>query len=68
MSLNPAPPEVAVEAKTNEISTHNEIIFKADEAAVAAAAEHTLTLSDVLRHHRRIVYWCLFFSMSAIGW
>lgn len=41
---------------------------KADEAAIGFAEEHKMSMRDVLRHNKIIVWWCFFFSFSAIGW
>ena len=30
--------------------------------------EHELTFKDVLRNHKRLVWWCFYFAMCAIGW
>jgi hypothetical protein len=55
--------------KIEDTDTHHEDILKGDDAAaVAAAEEHSLSLQYVLRHNKRIVWWCFFFSLSAIGW
>jgi hypothetical protein len=42
--------------------------LKRDEAAIAAAEEHNLSMRDVLLNNKRILWWCFFFAMSAIGW
>jgi hypothetical protein len=60
--------KVTVEPKVNNASTHVEGFSKTDEAAIAIAEEHRLSVRDVLRNDKRIVWWCFFFSMSAIGW
>jgi hypothetical protein len=55
--------------KVEDISTRYEDMLKGDEAAaVAVAEEHSMSIQDVLCNHKRIVFWCFFFSMSAIGW
>jgi hypothetical protein len=59
---------VATEPKVDNASTHVEGFSKRDEAAIAVAEEHRLSVMDVLLHDKRIVFWCFFFSMSAIGW
>ena len=43
-------------------------LSKRDEAALGVAEERRLSVWHVVRHHTRIVWWCFFFSMSAIGW
>jgi hypothetical protein len=57
--------EVKVE---QHVAVHDEVLTKRDEAAIAVAEEHELSIRDVLRNHKRIVWWCFFFSMSAVGW
>jgi hypothetical protein len=62
--------QVVTETKPRiEATTHNEDILKNDDAAaVAVAEEHSMSIQDALRNNKRIVWWCFFFSMSAIGW
>lgn len=60
--------KATVEPKADNISTHIEGFSKTDEAAIAIAEEHRLSVKDVLLNDKRIVWWCFFFSMSAIGW
>jgi hypothetical protein len=64
----PRPEEVKGEVRFDNVAIHDEGLSKRDEAAVAVAEEHGLSLGDVVRHNKRIVWWCFFFSMSAIGW
>ena len=49
-------------------SHQEEALTKRDDAAIGVAQQHNLTIRDVLRNHKRIVFWCIFFSMSAVGW
>lgn len=58
--------ERKVEMQTD--SHHDEVLTKRDEAAIGVAEEHGLSIGDVLRNNKRIVFWCIFFSMSAVGW
>jgi hypothetical protein len=30
--------------------------------------EHELTFREVLRNHKRLIWWCFYFAMCAIGW
>jgi hypothetical protein len=62
--------QVMAETKSKvEDTTHNEDMLKSDDAAaVAVAEEHSMSIRDALRNNKRIVWWCFFFSMSAIGW
>ena len=45
-----------------------DVSLKRDEAAIASAEEHSLSMKDALLNNRRILWWCFFFAMSAIGW
>ena len=60
--------ETKTESKVEDITIHDEVLAKGDEAALAVAEEHRLSVKDVLRHDKRIVWWCFFFAMSAVGW
>jgi hypothetical protein len=60
--------EIKTEANVEDLTIHDEGLSKRDEAAIAVAEEHGLSMSDVLRNDKRIVWWCFFFAMSAIGW
>jgi hypothetical protein len=44
------------------------VSLKRDDAAVANAEEHSLSMKDALLNNKRILWWCFFFAMSAIGW
>lgn len=59
---------VKTESKIEDATAHDEGLSKRDEATIALAEEHSLSLWHVIRHNKRIVWWCFFFSMSAIGW
>ena len=54
--------------KEERSAVHDEGLNKRDEAAIAVAEEHSLSLRDAILHNKRIVWWCFFFSMSAVGW
>lgn len=60
--------EAVADSKVGNVVTHDEGFSKRDEAAIAIAEEHSLSIGHVLRHNKRIVWWCFFFSMSAVGW
>lgn len=60
--------KVTVDPKVDDVATHDEGFSKSDEAAIAIAEEHSLSVKDVLINDKRIVWWCFFFAMSAIGW
>ncbi|RFU23972.1 hypothetical protein B7463_g12368, partial [Scytalidium lignicola] len=54
--------------RESDAVVHDEALSKINDAAVAAAEEHSMSIMDVLRNNKRIVWWCFFFSMSACGW
>ena len=54
--------------KPTDHSTVEDVSLKRDKAAIAAAEEHGLSLKDALLNNKRILWWCLLFAMSAIGW
>lgn len=37
-------------------------------ASNAIQQEHDLTLRDVFKNHKSIVWWCFFWAMAAVGW
>jgi hypothetical protein len=41
---------------------------KSAVVATATQAEHDLTLADLLRNHKLVVWWCFFWAMAAVGW
>ena len=60
--------EVKPEPSVGDMTVHDEVFSKRDQAAIAVAEEHRLSMQDVLRNDKRIVWWCFFFTMSAVGW
>jgi hypothetical protein len=56
------------DSKPVDHSTIEDISLKRDNAAVANAEEHSLSMKDALLNNKRILWWCFFFAMSAIGW
>lgn len=61
--------EAQLEEKTQETMTVEDIYnSKHDDAAVAAAEEHSLTAWGAIASNKRVVFWCAFFAFSAIGW
>lgn len=56
------------ESKTLRQETIEHVSLKADSIAIATAEEHNLSMKDALLNNKRIVWWCFFFAMSAIGW
>lgn len=34
----------------------------------AIQQEHDLTLQEVFKNHKLVVWWCFFWAMAAVGW
>ena len=56
------------DAKPLDVATIEDVSLNRDAAAIAAAEERSLSMGDALRNNKRILWWCFFFAMSAIGW
>jgi hypothetical protein len=56
------------DSKPLDHATIEDVSLKRDNAAIANAEEHSLSMKDALLNNRRILWWCFFFAMSAIGW
>jgi len=41
---------------------------KIEQAQIAAEEEHNLSVWGALTQNKRVVFWCIFFAFSAIGW
>ncbi|KAL6245954.1 hypothetical protein RBB50_007107 [Rhinocladiella similis] len=41
---------------------------KVEQARVAAEEEHQLSVWDALTKNKIVVFWCVFFAFSAVGW
>ncbi|KAK5057779.1 hypothetical protein LTR84_011780 [Exophiala bonariae] len=41
---------------------------KIEQAQIAAAEEHNLSVWGALTQNKKVVFWCIFFAFSAIGW
>lgn len=63
-----APDNTKTDSRVEDVTVHDEGLSKRDEATIAVAEEHSLSIWQVIRYNKRIVWWCFFFSMSAIGW
>lgn len=37
-------------------------------ASDAIQQEHELTLASVFQNHKKIIWWCFFWAMAAVGW
>ena len=56
------------DSKPLDHATIEDVQLKRDETAIAIAEEHSLSMKDALLNNKRILWWCFFFAMSAIGW
>lgn len=56
------------DSKPLDHATIEDVSLKRDDAAIANAEEHSLSMKDALLNNKRILCWCFFFAMSAIGW
>lgn len=56
--------------KSPEEATIEDVSLKGrhDAVAIATAEEHSLSMKDALLNNKRVLWWCFFFAMSAIGW
>nr|XP_036579902.1 maltose permease [Colletotrichum truncatum]KAF6787658.1 maltose permease [Colletotrichum truncatum] len=41
---------------------------KGADATAANDQEHDLTLREVMKNHKAVVWWCFYWAMAAIGW
>lgn len=41
---------------------------KIEQAQIAAEEEHNLSVWGALTRNKKVVFWCIFFAFSAIGW
>ncbi|KAJ3950306.1 uncharacterized protein N0V96_001450 [Colletotrichum fioriniae] len=60
-------------AEKNEVSDHLEAsVSHHDAKGLAVGAtnqqEHDLTVREVFKNHKAIVWWCFYWAMAAIGW
>lgn len=62
-SMEPAHVEAA--ASDNHDTESN---LKSAVAATANQQEHELTLGDLFRNHKAVIWWCFFWAMAAVGW
>jgi hypothetical protein len=60
--------EAGADPKATDVSTIEDVLGKGDNAAVAVAEEHSMTVKDAILNNKRVVCWCVFFAFSAIGW
>jgi hypothetical protein len=41
---------------------------KVEQARIAADEEHNLSVRDALSQNKLVVFWCVFFAFSCVGW
>ena len=41
---------------------------KIEQARVATEEEHNLSVWDAISKNKDVVFWCVFFAFSAVGW
>lgn len=41
---------------------------KTENVGIERQAEHDLTLKQVFRNHKALVWWSFFWAMAAVGW
>lgn len=41
---------------------------KVEQARLAAAEEHQLSVWEALTKNKVVVFWCVFFAFGAVGW
>lgn len=59
--------EILGESKSAD-SVVEDLAPKVEQARVAAEEEHTLSVWDALCKNKSVVFWCVFFAFSAVGW
>ncbi|KAF2185327.1 maltose permease [Zopfia rhizophila CBS 207.26] len=72
----PVPPSTRPEVYHSKIDTANLNHLEASQSLPDKGTsrttdndlEHTLTLRDVFKYHKPLVWWCFYWAMCAIGW
>ncbi|KAK4233172.1 maltose permease [Achaetomium macrosporum] len=64
-STDPAHVEAAASKAHDSESMSN---LKSAVVTAANHQEHELTLADLFRNHKPVVWWCFFWAMAAVGW
>lgn len=49
-------------------STIENVPPKLEQARAAAEEEHRLSVWEALSKNKTVVFWCVFFAFSAVGW
>ena len=53
---------------TSDATTEHASDPKSALEASANQLEHELTLKEVFKHHKVLVWWCFYWAMAAVGW
>ncbi|KAJ1325303.1 MFS transporter SP family general alpha glucoside:H+ symporter [Microdochium nivale] len=64
--MSPTTPDKTIEPLAAVASHHQDV--KGAPLGNAYHQEHELTLGDILRNHKPIAFWCLYWAMGAVGW
>ena len=72
-SKDTAPMDKTAEAHHEEVcgqapSDLSTLEAKGDGITVDNDLEHQLTLRDIIKHHKALVFWSFFWALCAIGW
>jgi hypothetical protein len=63
--------EKAVDVRGGSKATNSaieDVAPKVEQARVAAEEEHQLSVWSALTTNKTVVFWCVFFAFSAVGW
>lgn len=64
--MSPTTPDKTIEPLA-AVASHQQDV-KGAPLGNAYHQEHELTLGDILRNHKPIAFWCLYWAMGAVGW
>lgn len=59
--------DIRNESKAADLAIEH-VAPKLEQAQIAAAEEHNLSVWEALTQNKTVVFWCIFFSFSAVGW
>lgn len=61
--------KVAIENEDKAVNANIEDVApKLEQAILAAEEEHNLTAWQAISQNKLVVFWCVFFAFSAVGW
>ena len=60
--------KVKSDSQTPYVAGVEQVDSKQDKIAADIELEHELTVRDVLRNHKGLVWWCFYWAMAAVGW